>query len=123
MSIQNMHSQKRKKYQRAVNRLVRTLNQDIQNDWLWNGRFVISQEWHTFKPFDDHSGCFFVVGLIITDKKTGYKEYGYFDNYEIEWKIWDWANYCITQIWEVWSENPNPNEQARLEGRKPPAWR
>ena len=40
MSIQNMHSQKRKKYQRAVNRLVRTLNQDIQNDWLWNGRLL-----------------------------------------------------------------------------------
>lgn len=123
MSIRNMKSQKRKKYQRAVNHLVRTFNKDVQNDWLWNGRFVISQEWTTFEPFDDHSGALFYAGLVITDKKTGYKEYTYFDNYEIEWRMWEWANRCITEIWNVWSEEPNPNAQARLEGRTPPPWK
>lgn len=122
MSIRNMTSQKRKKYQRAVNHLVRTFNKDIQDDWLWNGRFEISQEWSAFEHFEDHSGSMFCVGLVITDKKTGYKEYAQFDNFDIEWYMWKWANDCITMIWDVWKENPNPNEQARLEGRTPPPW-
>ena len=122
MSIRNMKTQKRKKMQRAVNSLVRTFNKDIQDDWLWNGRFEISQQWSEFKPFEDGSGSLFLVGLIITDKKTGFKEYSYFDNFDIEWNMWKWANDCITTIWEVWKENPNPNEQARLEGRVPPVW-
>lgn len=123
MSIGNLKSMNRKKYKRAVNKLVRTFNQDIQNDWLWNGRFVISQEWSRFQSFDDHSGALYYVGLVITDKKTGYKQYNYFDNYDIEWHMWSWANKCITDDWKVWDENPNPNEQARLEGRTPPPWR
>lgn len=122
MSIRNLTSQKRKKYQRAANKLVRTLNEDIKNDWLWNGRFVIKQEWTRFAPYEDHSGARFTVGLVMIDNKTGRKEYTYFDNYEIEWYLWRWANDCITTIWNVWSESPNPNEQARLEGREPPAW-
>ena len=122
MSIRNMKSQKRKKYKRAVNRLVRVFNKDIKNDWLWNGRFEISQDWSAFEPYADHSGASYYVGLVITDKKTGYKEYTYMDNYEIEWHMWEWANHCITEVWEVWNEDPNPNKQARLEGRTPPAW-
>ena len=122
MSIRNMKSQKRKKYKRAVNRLVRVFNEDIKNDWLWNGRFEISQDWSAFEPYADHSGASYYVGLVITDKKTGYKEYTYMDNYEIEWHMWEWANYCITDKWGVWNENPNPNKQARLEGREPPVW-
>ena len=109
----------RKKYKRAVNKFIRTFNKDIQNDWLWNGRFEISQEWATFEQFEDHSGVIYTVGLVITDKKTGHKEHSCFNNYELEWHMWEWANECITKIWKVWSETPNPNEQARLEGRKP----
>ena len=120
MSIKNVHSYKRQKYQRAINKFVRTFNKDVANDWLWNGRFVISQEWAQFHPFEDHSGAIFDVGLIMTDIKTGKQEYNHFDNYDIEWRMWEWANKCITEIWNVWSEDPNPNTQARLEGRNPP---
>ena len=74
----------RKKYKRAVNKLVRTFNKDIENDWLWNGRFVISQDWSLFYPFEDKSGAQYYVGLVITDKKTGHKEYSCFDNFDIE---------------------------------------
>lgn len=122
MSIRNLKSQKRKKYKRAVNRFVRAFNQNVKNDWLWNGRFVISQNWATFEPYADRSGSSYYVGLIITDKKTGYKEYTYMNNYELEWHMWEWANWCITEKWNVWKEEPNPNEQARLEGREPPKW-
>ena len=123
MGVRNLHSLDRKKYKRAVNSIVRTFNKDIKNDWLWNGRFEISQEWSWFQPFHDHSGGLYMVGLVMTDKKTGDKQYAYFDNYEIDWKMWEWANKCITEIWDVWSEEPNPNKQARLEGRQPPEWK
>lgn len=119
MSIRNLHSLNRKKYKRAVNSLVKTLNKDIQNDWLWNGRFIITQDWSSYHPYADHSGALYIVGLTITDKKTGRKHFAYFDNYEIEWKMWEWVNSCITEYWNVWNEDPNPNKQARLEGREP----
>lgn len=122
MSIRNLKSMNRKKYKHAVNALVRALNKDINDDWLWNGRFTLSQEWAYFQPFEDHSGCIYNVGFVLTDNKTGYKEYNMFDNYEIEWYIWEWVNWCITEKWNVWKENPNPNMQARLEGREPPKW-
>lgn len=122
MSIRNLHSLNRRKYKRAVNALVKTFNKDIENDWLWNGRFVITQDWNQFHPYADHSGAQYIVGLTITDKKTRNKHYAYFDNYNIEWKMWQWANECIMEYWNIWKENPDPNEQARLEGRKPQAW-
>ena len=120
MAIRNMRSFNRQKYQRAVNKLVRELNKNIKNDWLWNGRFYMRQDWATFHIFDDRSGAQFNVGLVFKDTKTGREEYADFDNYDIEWKIGEWANRCITEIWDVWKEDPNPNQQARLEGRTPP---
>ena len=123
MSVRNLRSTNRQKYKRAVNALVRAFNEDIKNDWLWNGRFEISQDWARFEAFPDHSGALYTVGLTITDKKTGAKQYTYLDNFEIEWHMWDWANKCITDYWDVWKEDPNPNQQARLEGRTPPPWR
>ena len=122
MSVKNLRSTNRKKYKRAVNALIRHFNRDVEKDWLWNGRFVMSQEWATFKRFEDHSGALYIVCLVITDKKTGCKEYTYMDNYEIKWHLWEWANWCITEKWKVWNETPNPNQQARLEGREPPIW-
>lgn len=119
MSLSNLKSLNRKKYKRAVNKLVRAFNKDVQEDWLWNGRFELSQTWTAFKPFEDNSGALYVTNFVLTDKNTGYKEYNYFDNFDMEWRLWHWANYCITDVWNVWSENPNPNERARLEGRKP----
>ena len=62
----------RKKYKRAVNKLVRTFNKDIENDWLWNGRFVISQDWSLFYPFEFKIGAQYFFGLVITDLKTGH---------------------------------------------------
>ena len=119
MALRNLKSVKRKKYQRALNKAVRELNKEIKNDWLWNGRFVMRQGAAWFKPFEDHSGAEFEVILVFIDTKTGRKEAKVFDNYNAEWKIWEWANDCIANIWNVWSEDPNPNKQARLEGRTP----
>lgn len=120
MGLCELKSLNRKKYQRALNKEVRKLNKSIKEDWLWNGRFVMRQSAMWFKPFEDHSGAEFEVILVFIDTKTGRKEAKVFDNYEVEWKMWKWADFCITEIWNVWSEDPNPNKQARLEGRTPP---
>ena len=42
-----------------------------------------------------------------------------FNNYDLDWHLGEWLNRCITEYWKVWDEVPNPNEQARLEGRTP----
>ena len=120
MSIRDIHSYKRKKYQRAVNLYIRKFNKDIKTDWLWNSRFTLRQKESYFLPFEDHSGAEFIVVLELTDNKTGHIEVKQFNNYDIEWKLYEWANHCITEVWDVWKEDPNPNEQARLAGRTPP---
>ena len=120
MSLRNLKSFKRKKYQRALNKIVRNLNNSIKNDWLWNGRFVMRQNCAYCLPFEDKSGVMFHFVLEFKDTKTGRVENNMFDNYDADWAIWEWANRCITEIWNVWDEDPNPNKQARIEGRQPP---
>lgn len=121
MSLRNLKSLKRKKYQRAMNKIVKTFNKSIEEDWLWNGRFTMRQDFFACMPYEDHSGmaCHFV--LQLKDNKTGLVEENCFSQYD-ENDIWHWANDCITTYWDVWKEVPNPNEQARLEGREPPVW-
>ena len=109
----------RKKYQRDVNKIVREFNKNIQKDWLWNGRFIMRQDCAYCIPFDDKSGVMFHFVLEFKDTKTGRIENNMFDNYNTEECIYEWANRCITEIWKVWEENPNPNQQARAAGRIP----
>lgn len=114
-----MTSLKRKKYQRAMNKRIREINKSIEKDWLWNGRFKISQIDAAFYPYEDHSGALFKVMLKCVDRKTGATEYTIVDNYDVNWKLGRWVNKCITESFKVWDEKPNPNEQARAEGRCP----
>lgn len=120
MGLRELKSFNRKKYQRALNKEVRELNKSIKEDWLWNGRFVMRQVCAYCLPFEDKSGVMFHFVLEFKDTKTGRVENNMFDNYDAEWRIHEWANRCITEIWDVWSEDPNPNKQARIEGRQPP---
>lgn len=119
--LRELNSLNRKKYQRALNKIVKKFNQSIKDDWLWNGRFVMHQEEAYFKSFEDHSGALFDFMLVLVDTKTGREEAKYFDNYNVEWYMYEWANWCITEVWKVWSEDPKPSEQARSEGRAPQA--
>lgn len=120
MGLRELKSLNHKKYQRALNKKVRELNKSIREDWLWNGRFVMRQDCAYCIPLEDKSGVMFHFVLEFKDTKTGRVENNMFDNYDAEWRIYEWANDCITNIWNVWSEDPNPNKQARLEGRQPP---
>ena len=68
-------SKKRKKHQRAVNRIVRELNKSIENDELWRGRVVCRQSHCEFEVYKDGSGATLWVTLLFIDKKTGLKKY------------------------------------------------
>ena len=118
--IDKRRSLSRNKYQRDVNKLVRTWNKSIEKDWLWNGRFYLRQQQASFQPYDDHSGAEFNVLLQFIDRKTGKMQTKWFNNYSIAWNLGYWMNDCITKQWQVWDENPNPRQQAKLEGRFPP---
>ena len=111
-------SLKRKKYQRYINKIVRKLNQNIKNDWVWNGRFTIRQKQSKFYTYYDNSGAQLYVLLECKDNKinrtaTCWFETGLF----VEAKIWEWVNRCIVEYFDVWAEDLNPFDQAKLEGR------
>ena len=72
-----------------------------------------------FHPYDDKSGAEFFIVLQFKDNKTGKIEIKAFDNYSFNYQVARWMNECITMHWKVWDENPDPNQQARLEGRFP----
>lgn len=113
-SVQNY-----KKYQRAVNKIVRDWNKSLNDDWLWANRFNLSQTFFSFHPYEDKSGAEFYVVLAFKDKKTNKIIKKDFDNYDLEWHLGSWLNKCITEDWEIWNENPDPYAQAKLEGRYP----
>lgn len=122
MPLENLRSCSRKKYKRAMNKAIQEFNNCIKSDWLWGGRFVVSQKEAYFCPYPDHSGGNYIVSIVITDTKTNNKQETLIDNYSTHYKLWYWANKCITEQFKVWDEKPNPNEQARLEGREPPSF-
>lgn len=117
--LRDLRSLNRKKYQRSLNKLVRIFNKVIENDWLWNGRFVMCQKAAIFQPYEDKSGAYFSAILELKDKKTGKTDRMLITNYNAHYEIWHWANECIVNNWRVWYEDPDPNTQARNEGRKP----
>lgn len=104
----------RKKHQRRMNKYVRLINQNIANDDLWRGRFVIRQKGNPgFYIYPDKSGAEMPhVHLVITDLKTGER----YDKYDTDngWchfggsRIWEFANKAITEIFDVWRGGFDP---------------
>ena len=65
------YSANRKRHQRQVNKVFRTLNKIIEKDELWQGRFVARQRASYFVQHEDKSGYYLVVVYDFLDKKTG----------------------------------------------------
>lgn len=109
-----MTSFNRKKHQRRMNKYVREINENIANDDLWRGRFVIRQKDNPgFYIYEDKSGAEMPhVHLVITDLKTGER----YDKWDTDngWchfngvRIWEFANKAITEIFDVWRKNDDP---------------
>lgn len=112
----------RKKQQRKINKLVRNMNKNIENDNLWKGRFychqVYSPQWYIY---EDKSGAELFVHLEFVDKQTG-KTMLAADTVSC-WCHWGGirlframndfiVNYCA-----VWEETPRPHETTSIDYR------
>ena len=102
----------RKVHQRAINKLVRAINRNLENDELWCGRFMVRQtespQWYRY---EDGSGAELLVRLTFIDRCTG--------RYYVRWEsvnhwrglratgyeIWHLMNWLITEHWDVWQED------------------
>lgn len=108
-------SNKRKVHQRAMNKLMRDMNRNIERDDLWRGRFKVSQTAAHFIPYEDGSGSELWVCLRFTDRVTGkYEESLETVNH---WRMWNgnhlfWKmNSFITEVSGVWESDPKPYSQ------------
>ena len=92
---------------------MRQLNEDIQNDDLWRGRFYVRQvaaQW-----YEDKNGAELWVVLRFYDKKTGITKevadtvnhWRYFGGSHLWWAMNDF----IVKTVKVWDENPRPGSK------------
>lgn len=104
-----LSSMYRKRHQRALNKIVRTLNENLKQDELWFGRFMVRQvESPHFAYYFDKSGATLYATLEFVDRCTGktYRmretvNYWRFANgANLYWKM----NWFITEHCMVWSE-------------------
>lgn len=98
----------RKRYQRGFNKLMRQLNQNIENDNLWKGRFVFRQIDCQFQKFEDNSG-----GVLHSFVRAYDKHTDYYKDYHIEYApylhfagsyLWEMANTFIVEDACVWQQ-------------------
>lgn len=104
-----MRDKQRRTAQRRVNKLIRVLNKDIENDPLWKGRFYAHQMRASWYRFEDNSGGELNLEIRLTDKKTGYIKNIYLDNYNIDWHLWLEMNNFIVEDCQVWQHRDTDN--------------
>lgn len=112
-----MYSLNRKKQQRHMNKYVRAINKNIENDDLWRGRFYVRQvDSPRFYIYEDGSGASLEhIHLVITDRVTG-NTYDGWDSVNgwCHWggsRLWQWVNTAIVEHFDVWNSNKiNPRE-------------
>ena len=64
-------SENRKVHQRKLNKTLRNINNNIENDNLWRGRFIMRQvggQWNSYGNPNEH---YYWVQIVMIDKKTG----------------------------------------------------
>ena len=102
-------SKNQKVHRRAMNRLVRSFNKQLEKDDLWRGRFMVRQihspKWHVY---EDGSGAELFVHLEFIDRCTGktwvYADHvNYWRNYN-GYKLFEKMNWLIVEHWDVWKE-------------------
>lgn len=108
-----LKSNNRKVHQRAMNRAIRQLNKNIQNDPLWRGRFKVRQKDAEWYGFQDSSGHELYVVLCFIDNKTGKTQekaesvnhWLFINGYH----LWEAMNSFIVDFCDVWHEDPKPS--------------
>ena len=117
-------SMDRKVHQRALNRAVRAFNKQLEQDDLWNGRFIVRQYGDSpqWCRYEDGSGAELRVKLKFIDRATGryyvgahtVNEWCAFNGSRIR-KIMNWV---ITKHWGVWQESLTSDIEAWREYNK-----
>lgn len=99
------------KVNHKVNKIIRDINKELEEDELWKGRFVLRQIEKQVFRYSDLSGWYLTYKYRIYDKKTGYIAEKWFDHYDICYgaRLWYFVNDFITKKSEVWNEDPKPN--------------
>ena len=109
------YSSNRKVHQRAVNRVIRKINESIKRDKLWRGRFFIRQYESCFSRYEDGSGNQLLCVLRFYDHKTQ----KYIDMCASSnqifihggWEIWSAMNNFIVRRLNVWrNEDPRADK-------------
>lgn len=100
-----LSSYNRKVHQRALNHTMRMVNEGIEEDTLWRGRFVVKQIGSNFHFYSDGSGGYLWAILCLIDKKTG--QYKIMCDNANHWSRsghlgWDMNNFIVQdcKVWE-----------------------
>ena len=105
----------RKRYQRNFTKLVRKYNKAIEDDDLWQGRFVCRQIYSHWENFDDGSGGILHTVIRCVDKQT--RQYKDFTFEYADWiRTFHWhfsmdiLNKFIVEDIDAWRTG-NPKEE------------
>ena len=109
------YSSNRKVHQRAVNRVIRKINESIKRDELWRGRFFIRQYESHFPRYEDGSGNQLLCVLRFYDHKTQkYMDMCASSNQIFihgGWETWNAMNNFIVRRLNVWkNEDPRADK-------------
>ena len=113
-----MRNHKKHNLKSKINKAIRAINNNIAEDNLWKGRFVVLNRAMWIYEYDDGSGVYAVVRVAAFDKKTRKYEELIMDEYDIlgywgngSFKLWNFINDFIVDKVKVWSENPSPRDK------------
>lgn len=106
-----IYSCNRKRHQRAINKAIKNMNKNIENDNLWKGRFYCRQIYSPYwERYEDRSGGIMHVNVEFCDKKTQKRWIQLFNTNDIQgWKFWCAMNDFIVKHIKVWDEDPRPS--------------
>lgn len=97
-----------KKLQRAVNKYIQELNDNILNDDLWRGRFIAKQVNRYDYRYEDGSGYYFTIKLEFKDLKTGQTKIFYETIYSASSffmaSLFNLMNDFIVKDCDIWSK-------------------
>ena len=109
------HSLNPKVHQRAVNKILREMNRNIENDELWMGRFFIRQWARGVVTYEDHSGMYLWLELRLYDKKTKKYLQWFCDSHDVTGfngsRVWQKMNDFIVEDLDVWHNEDPRNEK------------
>lgn len=103
-----------KKIQRQVNTTIKQFNQNLLEDELWKGRFIIKQIARYDKRYHDGSGYTSSYVFKFKDLKTNKVAVYpycliYLNDKFLPYQIFEDLNNFIVTICNVWAEEPAPS--------------